>query len=496
MIFFRFMKVCIKKVAYLSIFFLYCSAYLLFSQVNSIKRFVINPLNRVTIYCDNIPKNFTSDYDESKNSVLIAFEGNSIKFPKDTTRGEGIVDYVFAKNIGNAIQIEIKLKAKRGYSVVPLEFSKAIMVEVFDWNSLSPAEDNYRMGQLALLHNLAVARHYFEKAYEQNLGNSGFFLGFLYLKAGNFRKAEEVLRKANLLGCNIADLNAALAQAYDYLGDKNLSAKFRNLFLQNTYGISYAPIETDSSLVDSIFKQIESDLVIEEDTGFPKVENFDKAFADTTEKFQDTSSIASETSIDKTSNIVKRILYGFLVALLFFFVVLLVLFYKWRKIKTTGVRFQEQLREEAKNIEAEQNRTESQAQATQQDKPINYLNPKVKELAQEIIEIKRKELEQTEEEIPNEELSNKEDIVEAKTITKSPRLEIARQIQREQEEILRKKLQSLELKIDNLNPEKLKELAEQLGIPKSSLLAKINVDSVSKDKKLIDKLKSKFLKKE
>ncbi len=73
-----------------------------------------------------------------------------------------------------------------------------------------------------------------------------------------------------------------------------------------------------------------------------------------------------------------------------------------------------------------------------------------------------------------------------------PRIEVAMQIQKEQAELIKRKIDKLEVAEIPLEKEKLEELAKNLGINKTSLLAKKNIEAIESNKELHKKLFEKF----
>ncbi|MGB9912809.1 MAG: tetratricopeptide repeat protein, partial [Candidatus Kapaibacteriota bacterium] len=106
------------------------------------------------------------------------------------------------------------------------------------------------------------ARKYFEKAFDENIANAGFFLGYLHLKANLPEKALQILQKAERLGCNLPDVHSALAQTYFLLNDKENFEKYKSKFLNERDFPFFKFIEVEPQLKDSIFKEV-SDVPVE-----------------------------------------------------------------------------------------------------------------------------------------------------------------------------------------------------------------------------------------
>ncbi|MGB9912810.1 MAG: hypothetical protein ACPLRO_05525, partial [Candidatus Kapaibacteriota bacterium] len=177
-------------------------------------------------------------------------------------------------------------------------------------------------------------------------------------------------------------------------------------------------------------------------------------------------------------------------------ILLLSLYVKWKKGKRLleiKQKFEDELiRQKRKAIpnkivadiykRAEQ--TTKSETATEQQKPkISNLNPEIKTLAEQIIDSKKAEKDQ---QTSAAEKSNE------KSNRYPPKVELALQIQKEQSELIKKKIDKLESTEIPLDKEKLEELAKNLGLNKTSLLARKNIEAIEKNKDIYKDLIRKF----
>lgn len=459
-------------------------------------KMVINPLNRLTIFFDELPKDITTSLNSEKTIISIIVYDASSKINVDSCVSDGIIRKAEIKKFSNHLEINIYLKSPRGYTISPLEFSRALMVEIFDWKSLNPAEDNYRMGQLALLDNLTVARKYFELAFNDNIANAGFFLGYLYLKANFPEKANQILTKAENLGCNIPDIFAALAQTNYLLDDKINYERYKAKFLSEQRNTNFKFIEIAPQLKDSIFKEL--------------TETFEERVAESpaeTNKKIDTPQISKPIIISENKSqedaerysILEKILIFLIVSIILVTILLVSLYFKWKKEKkllAIKKKFENELiRQRQRTIPTQiAAQTYKKTEEITKSKPEDsskvkeqILNPEIKILAEQIIDSKKNEMQ-------------KENIEKEKTKPKKtnypPRVEMAIQIQKEQAELIKRKIENLEPSEIPTDTDKLFELAKNLGITKTSLLAKKNIEALEKNKELFKNLYQKFFHKE
>lgn len=485
----------LKKICFFFlVFILLMSEVDLLFSANTLYRMQINPLNRLVLFFDEIPKEVDSQLDNTKTNITIELKNVTARVKSDTLSGEGIINKVSIRRTSTDIEMSVSLKSPRGYTITPLEYSRALIVEVFDWNSLSPAEDNYRMGQLALMDNLASARLYFEKAFSENIANAGYYLGVIYLKANEIQKAKEIFLKAQTLGTDIVDNYAALAQVCQILGDSNKFQEYRKKFISNTVSLSYNPIEIDSTLRDSVFKSVNDFLTLIENQHTDTFATTKKEIPEGKQSRETNHENKSETS--SQISLFEKVLIFLVGTVLLMSIMLVSLYLRWKKqrAKQTKEKFASEFQSEQEKIRSyprfatklyqktEESKTET---STQQNSPPNTINQHIKQLAEEILATKQK--------IEVEEASQEPTLPTSSTKQKiSPRLELAMQIQQEQEELIKRKLRQLEDIPLETSQEKMLEISKRLGISMSSLFAKKNIEAIAKDKSVIEKLRLKF----
>lgn len=454
----------------------------------------IYPLNRLTIYFDKIPSDFNSFLNSDKTLISIIVNDATTKIKTDSVLSDGIIKKAELRTFSSHLEFNLYLKSPRGFSIVPLEFSQSLMIEVFDWNSLSPEEDSYRMGQLSLTNNLAVARNYFEKSFKQNVANAGYFLGYLYLKANLPEDAKNVLLEALSLGCNIPDVYAGIAQAYYLLENKSEYQKFRAQFLSLQDINNFHFIQIEPELKDSILKNVQ-DIFSEDEEKNEQAKEISKDSTKSTEPTVINQIKAETTSDDQL--LIQKIIVFLLVSILLVTILLFSLYLKWKKEKKLlqiKKKFEEDLLNEkkktipsqlaaklykkAEEISKETSKTENIEQTKE---PPAKFNKNIKEFVEQIIDSKKSE----------QELAER---TNQKSIPKKypPRVELAMQIQKEQLELIKKKFEQMETTTIPTDAEKLKELARNLRINKASLLAKKNIEAIEKNKDLHKSFFEKF----
>lgn len=242
-----------KTILYLLIFTISVNLY----SKNNIFKVEINPDTRATIHCSEYPQNLISELSQDKKNVVLKFYNSNLSQDKGKLNGEGTIKEVQMMNFKNFVQISIKLNDKKGYSTTTLPYTFSVMVDVFDWSKLSPKEDSYRMGLLALeSKNYNLAKKYFENSTKDGNDMAYFNLGIINLRSGRYNDALSNLVKAEGLGLAIPDLYGGLSQIYSIKNNKQKSDYYKKLFSDRT-GLKFIRfIDADNSIsLDTIHEE-------------------------------------------------------------------------------------------------------------------------------------------------------------------------------------------------------------------------------------------------
>lgn len=220
-----------------TIFFIFilclCILYTAPAQTPEIERVRITQ-RRVYIYLSQPASGFRSLLSQDKKKITLFLKNTGIAESAKETRGQGAIENVYIQRGEKEAEISILLKEKLGYTAAHLPFSKAITVEVFDWNEVSGPEDHYRSGLLALESNNTTALSYFLKAAAGGHADAAAYAGIIFLKQNKAQEAKDNLLKAVEANTGIADAYAALAQIYSSDNDPVKADHMREIFRQRT----------------------------------------------------------------------------------------------------------------------------------------------------------------------------------------------------------------------------------------------------------------------
>ncbi|MCX6147949.1 MAG: hypothetical protein NTW25_11990, partial [Candidatus Kapabacteria bacterium] len=222
----------INKISYIIVL-------IIMSFINSysqevVEKITINPMNRVNIYFNEIPK-FTSNLSSDKQKITIKIPVSSFKNNIPELNGKGVVQKVISSKVGNDVIIEIFSGEKRGYNATPMPFSNSIQIELFKWDKLTPAEDAYRTALLALESKVTnEGINNLKKAIKLGDYNASGMLGIIQMQEGKSKEALENLTNAEKNNSNYPDVYGALSKYYKLSGNLDKSKYYLKIFNEKT----------------------------------------------------------------------------------------------------------------------------------------------------------------------------------------------------------------------------------------------------------------------
>ncbi|MDQ1265029.1 MAG: hypothetical protein QG635_179 [Bacteroidota bacterium] len=505
-------------------------------------RIEINPLNRACIYFDEYPINYTSQLSEDKRKVTITINNCSAIDTARNKQSLGILDNVYIQIEGKNIRISITMREKRGYTATPLPYSRALVVEVFNWDKLSSAEDSYRSGLLAIESGINnKAKFDLSAAARENISEASFFLGLINLNEGNIKPAAENFRNALKSKINIPDIYAAVSQLYKIYELLPESAKYAELFRLKSGVFTYSDMQIiGSHFSDSAGKNRQAVLEILRDPIFSdSVFNLSSSFNRDSNKSEvkenkDSNRIILKTTKKKentglAAEIIQSMfpdwffgMFGYLVVGIAALVLFILYSYiKWRKNQLsqrnkgkTKVKFKENLKEARKLM------TGSARQAANlysQNDPLNKPGTKPEKPKKPPAESKANETLPSREDFESavnnisetllglntnsDKDSNKKNIKDdlpeetvdfSKNKKMPPRLELAMHLQDEQRKIKSGTGIQSAKSLEQIDLNKLNEVARKFGIEPEKTRAKSISTQFDSDKDILEKLSDKF----
>ena len=384
---------------------------------------------------------------------------------------------------------------------------------------LTPAEDEYRTGQLGLENGITPsAKSCFAKAAKNGVGNAAYHLGIILFKEGKYKHAYAAFNLAEKSGANVPDLYAAISQISKVQGDNQKSEIYKKKFCEMTGLSSYIDLAISNISNDSVDTQ---ELIFLDSLALSA-----NVIKDTASQYNATDSaiqpriIKELGSSDSAADSNKfSILPSWMSTFVLYIVIVVILmaifilssYIKWRKNQLIKIRnkkktsFNKKLNKAAEvlstnekqglnvdrtigaepefpQIKAEPQKKEKKVITQQkQNESVNF-HDKLDLIARKIEESRNSEKGSTKESTDTPSLKEKN----------PAKLELALRLQKEQQKLKKKNIESIREQDIPQDSFKLNEIAKKLGIEKSSLETKRSLEKLRNDESMLSKLKEKF----
>lgn len=464
-----------------------------FASVSTLNRINVRPLNRAIIYFDVLPDAYSSKLSDDKRTIYIELPKIEVVDSCRQIVSGGIIKSVQVQTLKEKALITLMLKERRGYNAVILPYSKAIMVEVFNWNELTQADDKFRTSLLAYedgifsealndLLNVAKLKH----------ANASVFAGMILLKNGQIQSAINLLKTATELNSDINDRYAALYHAYMILDNRIEAEKYLDEFKKNS-GVAAPGIweinlstDVDSSLIaltDSLRNSFTAS-VANLDTFNSEIEFPDEVTVDTL-----TTSQSNEFSMNSyLFELIALISIAIFVSLLYFYL-------KWKNTRQKAISkqksdaFAESLKTaEVKGKPSKVTDLYKQNEQTKPEKTSNIKNEENKEIIKGVEQI----LKDAEDKKFQKTKVDKDKTLQNPKPKGNPKVELAMHLIEEQRKIKSSVLSNIKTDEMPHDPEKLSEYAKKLGIERGGLETKQAIERLLSDEDYFKTISKKF----
>lgn len=458
-------------------------------SARTLNNIVISPKNRVNFYFDTTLTNFQTELSEDKNKITLRIKNTFVDEHAKRAMALKPVKDVYVRQMENDLEIFVLLAGKFGYTANFLPYTRNLILEVFKWNELTPSQDKYRTGLLAIQDNVAeTAENELSEATRNSHPNASAFLGLLYLKQGKINNAKKCFLAADALNSDINDIYAGLAQIHYLKMDSVNGNKYKDIFLKRSRLNEYVPLDISEDIIDysaadnklffigKIINEAQKDTT--QDTVV--ADNFKNLFPDT---LRDTTASSSTSFLPWWTEYVLMVIAAILLIIIYRYV-------KWRKeqIENTKKKDKQTKKPDSKKFNKELKRSEQNLQINSNLAQKTYQKS---QKSNENIPKKRQVQPQKPAKIKPEE---KAGLQKAKTKKKSlpPKLQLAQHLAREQQSIKNSNLDKLKDFNTKIEPDKLNQVAKQLGIEKGSIETKKTLEQLEKDPQKLSELAKKF----
>ncbi|MGA2298087.1 MAG: hypothetical protein ABSG15_11120, partial [FCB group bacterium] len=488
-----------------------------------VQRLDIAPLNRAILYCSEVPKNFHSELSADKKKITIIFTNANVLDSSREFHGKGIIQDIYIQSFKKNLEISIILQDKRGYTIMPLFYSHALAIEVFQWDKIDESEDNYRSGLLALEDGLIpISKKYLQKSASLSNPDAISILALLNLQEGKVKEAIKNLSLSVKTDIKIPDVYAAVSQICNLKKMQKEADSYAEKFYRSTNLKSFPEVALSNlNAADTSGKDIDSAMKIFRDF----------AFKDTIKTIAIVDSLKKDTLKNNFKNIFKnenkneskdnpiiQVLKSFLpkesvnlfiFAAVFILIIIIFIIYayiRWRKQQLHNVKKETNNKFQREFIAAQGIRTAPGYASKAYQKTGDLAKPIInnKKIETTTKPDKSDELKKTISfEAQIDKIANK--IEEANKIESqsniiseesddlnrkikeiqspiSAKLELALHLQEEQNKIKLKNIETLNMDELAVNADKIDELAKKLGLEKGSIEIKSRINELGKNK--------------
>lgn len=183
--------------------------------------------NRVLVSNNGKQVSYSSSLSDDKKRLTVLVKNAVLSPSIRDIRPNTVVKAVMMRQLGADANIVIELAQPSGFTAQLLPYSRSIVVDVFDWNTISNAEDNFRSGLLALENSVwGAAKEYFQKAEQEQHPDATAELGFMFLREGKSDSAISYLQKAIDRNASNGDVYGGLADANNRQGNSAVEQEF------------------------------------------------------------------------------------------------------------------------------------------------------------------------------------------------------------------------------------------------------------------------------
>lgn len=475
-----------------------------FSQniINSIK---VNPLNRIRISFDKLPASYISELSDDKKTITIKI--NEPFQQTDTTiKFQGIISQANINANAEKGTIIINLNDKRGFTIASLPYSNSLLIDVFQWNSLSNGEDKFRTALIALESNFKEnAYNDLIESIKENTKDAAVILGLELLKESYIESSKLLFDYAiHRNDTSVFELYAGLSDIYNH---KN------NISRSNNYSAQFLKIANSNKLnfILTSYRNPNDSLFLSKINFLDSILKQNQLADSINTQKVDSTSVAKQDSVtlkndDINSNIVEYAIY-FLLGLL----VLIIYFYaKWRNkkiqdlIESKKIKVPEEKEKRTQNDKKKPNIGSKLANVYKKQEVVEEIQPPKKiekseaqkvteqnDKARNLLDIVKKV--QDENKSKENAEKNINSVIETKQRTQMPaKVEIAMNIANEQKKFKEQSLEQFNALSLPSETDKLFEISKKLGIEMGGFEIRKQMEKIMRNDKEMEELKNKF----
>lgn len=492
------------------IFFLFIIVF--FANINSYSQ--RTALNKIKIQGDSLVifqfdanTKYKSDLDSTKTIISLEFGNATLSNSVDNYQNVGIIKQISSKTKNNNVLVQVVTNEQTGFTTYFDLITKQLYLYLFSWKQLNPAEDLFHTALLSLEEGLdSLALVYFHQSLEKGYPKAAILMSLIEFKIGRINRSLKFSEIGEYYTGEYPQVLIIRSEILKYRGDSStaniLVNKYKQIAGNDPILIKIPKLQQNGDtlslneihLIDSLYQEL---MQAKSDTIDAELTRFNAIFDTTAKSAKDQELVKSfyDNIPLWLQIIIGVVLAGTMLVLYYYF--------RWRtlQIKAKMSKARQKAIEKAQEQKATpQPKTKVPTATVQQKYQQQSTAEKSRaksETTESIAPITSEKVNQIEaalQSIKQEKLKEQQEtILEKQSGRQRPdaKIELATNLLNEQKRIKQQKIQSIPPDLV-AKSQKIKQIANELGLEENSLEIKKAVDNLLKDKSKIEKLTGKL----
>ncbi len=494
-----------KRMVWIIIFFILVLNLELYSQRTILNKIIVEGDSLITLHFDGNVK-YNTELDSSKTHITLEFRDASLSNSVNNFQNLGNIKQIISKTRNNSIFVQVITNEQTGYTTFFDPITKQVYLYLFLWKELNEAEDLYHTGLLSLEEGLdSIATSYLSQSFQKGYLKASNIISINEFTMGRINRALKYSDIGEYYTGEFPQVLIIRSAVLKYRGDSVTAKALEDKYKQIT-GAEIQPLKIpkiravgdtlsiyEIHFIDSLYQVF---MQSPNDTLNPELSRFNRLF-DTNTKAQNEKELSE--SFYEGIPFWLQMTIGFVFAGI---MLLLYFYFRWRtlQVKARMSKSRQKAIEKSQTEKAKSKATKTKVPAStikqkySQDKSQNSLqNPTPNNITQ-ITPEKVNQIEAALQTIKQEKIKEQQDSILEKQTPKqhsNAKIELANNLMNEQKKIKQEKIQNIPTDLVSKS-EKIKQIANELGLEENSLEIKKTVDNLLKDQSKIDKLTGKL----
>lgn len=498
----------LKILGCLLIIFIFASNTILYSQRTTLNKINTIGDSLIKFYFDgNIT--YSTELDSSKTQITLLLNNASLSNSVNNFQNVGNIKQILSKTRNNNVIVQLNTVEPIGYTTFLDQFTKQIYLNLFSWKELTQSEDLYHTGLLSLEVGLdSLATVYLNQSLQMGYLKASNVLSINEFKLGRINRALKYSEIGEYYTEEFPQVLIIRAAILKYRGDSATAKIIENRYKQLT-GAEIIPLKipktriegdtlsiSEIHLIDSLAQIL---MMSKSDTLNPELSRFNVLF-DTTSKTKNEKELV-QSFYDSIPFWLQLVIGGSFAAIM----LLLYFYFRWRTLqvkanmsKTRQKAIEKSQIQKSKTKQAVITKvptaTIKQKYSSTQSNETTKTETKEKENIVPITPEKANKIEEAIKSIKQEKIKEQQDSILEKQTPKqhsNAKIELANNLLNEQKRIKQQKIKNIPVDLVSKS-EKIKSIANELGLEENSLEIKKTVDNMLKDQSKIEKLSGKL----